>query len=190
MSDTDAEQQEIGEGDVAQVPALVGSRGVEVVDPVTGEIVPAGESGLAFADVLDNAAIAEYVADMGRTNDESPENVQIEIAKRILEAPDAASVWAATQVLTARELLNTPIVVEKVRWVTSAHKAGPPKFAVIEGRRKFGDEAFTMTCGAMNVVLTLYKLQKFGALPADVVIKSKPSGSDAGRTVLTIEPAA
>lgn len=189
MSDQGKDEQTIEPGDVAQVPALVGSRGVEVVDPETGEIVPASESGLAFADMLDNAAIAEYITDMREADESSAENVQIEIAKRILEATDAASVWAATQVLTAADLLNQPITVERVRWVTSAHKAGPPKFAVIEGKRTYGDAPFTMTCGAMNVVLTLYKLQKFDALPASVVIKSKPSGSAEGRTVLTIEPA-
>lgn len=165
------------------------ARGAETVDAATGEIVPAGDSGLAFADLLSEAGMSEYVADMKATDDESPEAIQVEIARRILSADSVDAVWGATRVLTARDVLNQPIVVERVRWITSAHKAGAPKFAIIEGKRLHGDEPITVSCGAMNVVLTLYKLQKFGALPATVMISAKPSGSAEGRSVLTIAPA-
>lgn len=161
---------------------------VEDVDAVTGEVVPAGESGLMFADVLGDSAIAAYLGDMRASEDDSPEAIQAEIARRILSADSVDAIWAATKVLSAKEVLNTPLMVESVRWVTSAHAGGAPKFAIIDGRNTYSNEPVTVSCGALNVVLTLYKLQKFNGLPAKVVIRSKPSSSDPGRSVYTIEP--
>lgn len=165
-----------------------GGTPAEVVDHTTGEIVPASESGLVFADVIDDAAISAYLADMNTETDETPEQVQAEIARRILSATSMDDVWGATQTLGARDLLNAPLLVEAVRWVRSAHDTGAPKFAVVDAKRVYGDERVTFTCGALNVVLTLYKAQKFGALPMPVVMKEKASSSAAGRSVITIEP--
>lgn len=163
-------------------------RPAQVVDEKTGEIVPAGESGLVFAEVIDDAGVAAYLDDMNRNDDETPEQVQAEIARRILAADSMDSVWGATKTLSARDLLNQPIRVDAVRWVKSAHEAGAPKFAVVDATKVYGDEAVVFTCGALNVVLTLYKAQKFGALPMPVVMKEKASSGAAGRSVITIEP--
>lgn len=189
MSDSEHDEQVVEPGDVGAVPPLAGSRGVEVVDPETGEVVPASETGLVFSDTIGDAAISQYLQDMREVDDESPEAVQTEIARRILTATTPEAVFGATKVLGAKEMLNQPFVVERVRWITSAHEGGPPKFAIIDGHRVHGDEPITLSCGAMNVVLTLYKLQSMNALPCAVVISSKPSGSDPGRSVLTIQPA-
>lgn len=163
---------------------------VETIDHETGEIVPAGESGIVFADVIGDAAIQAYIADMSSTEDESPEAIQREIASRILAATDETELWAATTVLSAKDVLHHTLEVKSVRWVTSAHAGGAPKFAIIDAQDETLSKPVTVSCGALNVVLTLYKLQKFGSLPARVAIKSKPSASDAGRVILTIEPVA
>jgi len=163
-------------------------RGAEVVDPATGEVMPAGESGLVFAEVIDDAGIAQYLDDMRGADDETPEQVQAEIARRILSATSMDDVWGATKTLSARDLLNTPLVVESVRWVKSAYNNGAPKFAVVDAKNVYGDAPVVFTCGALNVVLTLYKAQKFDALPMPVVMREKPSSSTAGRSVITIEP--
>lgn len=168
--------------------ANAGGVPAEVVDAETGEIVPAGETGLVFADVIDDAAVAAYLGDMSRGDDDTPEQVQAEIARRILGASSMDAVWGATKTLGARDLLNQPLRIDAVRWVRSAHDTGAPKFAVVDATKVFGDEAVVFTCGALNVVLTLYKAQKFDALPMPVVMKEKPSGSQAGRSVITIEP--
>lgn len=173
--------------DGANVPA---ARPAETIDHASGEIVPASESGIAFAEVIGDAAITEYLQDMSGTEDETPEAIQLQIARRILAANDVESVWQATKVLSARDILNTPIIIERVRWITSAHKGGAPKYAIIEGLNGFDQKPVTISCGAMNVVLTVYKLQKFSALPCKVMITSKPSGSDPGRSVLEIQPVA
>lgn len=180
---------DIAEEDKPAAP-LAGSRGAEGVDIVTGEVVPASESGLVFAEVLGDNAIDAYLSDMQATEDDSPEAIQLEIARRILSADSIDDVWAATKVLTAKEVLNTPLDVERVRWITSAHKGGAPKFAIIEGKNVYTNAPVTVSCGALNVVLTLYKLQKYDGLPARVMLKSKPSSSDPGRSVYTIEPVA
>lgn len=190
MSDTEQAGGNVVEGEGGNGDGPTPARAVDDVDPVTGEIVPASSSGVMFADVIGDAAITAYLADMRADDGESPEAIQAEIARRILSAPDIASVWQATKVLTAKDVLNAPIVVERVRWVTSAHEGGAPKFAIIEGKRVYGDEPVTISCGALNVVLTLYKLQKFDGLPARVMIAQKPSASGEGRTVFTIEPVA
>lgn len=180
-----------GDGDGDGTPAAgAAGREVETIDHETGEIVPASSSGLIFANVIGDAAIAAYVSDMRATDDESPEAIQAEIARRILSADTLEDVWAATKVLSAKEILNTPILVNNVRWVTSAHEGGAPKFAIIDGENTYTSKPITVSCGALNVVLTLYKMQKFGALPAKVMLTSKPSTSDPGRVVLMIEPVA
>jgi hypothetical protein len=161
---------------------------VEVVDPATGEVTPAAQSGLAFADVIDDRAVEAYLADMNTSTDEAPESVQLEIARRILQADSPDAVFAATQTKSARDLLNQPLEVTNVRWVKSAHEGGAPKFAVVDATMVFGDAPVTFTCGALNVVLTLYKLQKLNALPAKVTMSEKASGSVAGRSVITIAP--
>lgn len=176
--------------DAKPTEPLAGSRGVETIDYETGEVVPAGESGLMFAEVIGDAGIEAYLSDMSATEDDSPEAIQLEIARRILSADSVDAVWAATKVLTAKEVLNTPIIVERVRWITSAHKGGAPKFAIFEGTNVYTQAPITVSCGALNVVLTLYKLQKHGGLPAKVMLSSKPSSSDAGRSVITIAPVA
>lgn len=165
-------------------------RAVETIDETTGEIVSASESGIAFAEVIGDEAITAYLADMNATEDDSPESIQLEIARRILAADDVNALWAATTVLSARDVLNAPLLVTSVRWVTSAHDGGAPKFAIFDAERVYGGEKVTVSCGALNVVLTLYKLQKFNSLPAKVMIASKPSSSDPGRVIYTIAPVA
>jgi hypothetical protein len=188
MSDSTETTDPPGAGDVVPAAPLAGSRAVEVIDHETGELVPAGESGIVFADVLDDSAVAEYMTDMDATSDESPEAIQLEIARRILAAPDEKSLWAATTVKSAKDVVNQPIEVQHVRWVKSAYAGGAPKFAIIDGTMVYGGDPVTVSCGGLNVVLTLYKLQKFGSLPAKIVIGSKPSGGDAGRVILTVTP--
>lgn len=190
MTDTEQTGGNVVEGEGGNGDGAAPARAVDDIDIVTGEIVPASSSGVMFADVISDAAIDAYVADMKADAGESPEAIQAEIARRILSAPDIDAVWRATKVLTAKDVLNAPILVERVRWVTSAHEGGAPKFAIIEGKRVYGDEPVTISCGALNVVLTLYKLQKFNGLPAKVMIAQKPSASGEGRSVFTIEPVA
>jgi hypothetical protein len=188
VSGSSKDTQTVGAGDVAKVAPLAGSKGVEVIDHETGEIVPASESGIVFADAIDDAAVEAYLTDMDSVTDDSPEAIQLEIARRILAAEDESVLWAATTVKNAKDVLNQPIEVKSVRWVKSAHSGGAPRFAIIDGVMVYGGAPVTVSCGGLNVVLTLYKLQKFGSLPAKVTIESKPSSSGEGRTIYTLTP--
>lgn len=190
MSDEGTAGGTAGDGDGDNGDPALPPRAVEDIDVATGEIVPASSSGVIFANAIGDKAIAAFVTDMNEADEESPAAIQSEIARRILSAESIEDVWAATKVLSAKEILNTPILVKAVRWVTSAHEEGAPKFAIIDGENTYSGKPVTVSCGALNVVLTLYKLQKFNALPAKVIIASKASSSDPGRSVLTIEPVA
>lgn len=172
------------------VPLVRGEAPAEIIDHDTGEVVPANQSGIVFADALDDAAVASYMNDMDATTDDSPEAIQLEIARRILSADSEAALWAATTVLSAKDVQFQPLLVTGVRWIKSAHEGGAPKFAIIDAKKIAGDVPVTVSCGGLNVVLTLYKLQKFNSLPAKVVIESKPSGNDPGRVIYTMKPVA
>lgn len=158
-----------------------------VVNRVTGEIVPTEGMELARVSDLTPEAVRAYLEDMDAQPDDGAETVQVDIARRILEATSVDDLWKATEVITADAVLNQPLEVESVRWATSRHAAGLPKFAVIEGSKVYGGERFVMTCGATNVVLTLYKLEQFKALPAKVLLEKKPTGTE-GRSIITIKP--
>lgn len=159
-----------------------------VVDKTTGEIIPLSGVSLGRIDELSPTALQTWYDEMQSLPDEGNAQVQVDIARRILEADDIDSVWKATEVLTVDSVLNQPVEITAVRWAKSRHAEALPMFAVIEGNYTLTAGSFVLTCGAVNVVLTLYKLAKLGGLPAKVVFERKSTGT-AGRAVITVKPA-
>lgn len=121
---------------------------------------------------------------------ENADEITLQIALRIVNAATAQDVLAPQEVLHGDEYVGKPFVVRDVSWRRS-RVAG-----AAAGRYAFMDivdangEPQVMTCGSVQVVLQLGKLQAMDALPCKVVICTTDAPTAAGGFPLWLETAA
>jgi len=104
---------------------------------------------------------------------------QIGIVARILAAEDATGVLDMGEPIKAEEIEQVELTVYGVRWMRSTFEEGPNVYAVIDCSRGDTGEAVKVTCGSVNVMTQLLKLQTMQAFPQKVkIVKSvKPTSS-------------
>jgi hypothetical protein len=104
---------------------------------------------------------------------------QAGIVARILGAEGADKVLDMGEPTKAEELEQVPLLVNGVSWQRSTFEEGPGVYAVIDAVREDQNEPLKVTCGSVNVMTQLLKLQTMGAFPQKVKIvkSSKPTAS-------------
>lgn len=104
---------------------------------------------------------------------------QAGIVARILGAEGADKVLDMGEPTKAEELEQVPLLVNGVSWQRSTFEEGPGVYAVIDAVREDRNEPLKVTCGSVNVMTQLLKLQTMGAFPQKVKIvkSSKPTAS-------------
>lgn len=135
----------------------------------------------------------ELVAEIIRGKAQAPEliadpaEVAAEIVDRLL-AEKGADVLTAGKALHARDVLNVPIMLQRVRWARSRYdEGGPGVFALLEGVRGDTGEQIVVTCGGVFVMVAALVLVRDEALPLPVQITETEAAS--GRRPLRLEPA-
>lgn len=104
---------------------------------------------------------------------------QVAIVARILQAEGADGVLDMGDPLKAEEMEGVAINVYGVRWFRSSFEEGPGVYAVMDAQRVDDEERVKVTCGGVNVMTQLLKLQASGLLPqrVKVVKASRPTRS-------------
>ena len=119
---------------------------------------------------------------------DDPTEVQRQIVARILAAESADDVLSSQSTTAATDLVGVPLQVANVRWMQSRVKdAAIPVFALIDAVRGDDGSKVLVTCGAIQVMAQLVKLQKLGAFPIDLKIVQKDTPTAAGYYPLWLE---
>lgn len=157
--------QEIGSGDVANLASTLGKKG-------SGSTKIAESDRSTFERFL--AAAEEQTAE---TN---PDEVALDIIRRVLDANTVDDVLGGAGAIHARDYLGRPFALRAVKFNRSNYDgAGPQFYAVLEGADENGEKV-VITCGARNVLAQAWKLDDMGALPVQVQLEEAPNPTEAG----------
>lgn len=129
----------------------------------------------------DQATFERFLAaaedDLAETN---PDEVTLDIIKRILRSADVDEVLEGASATHAEDMLGVPFALTDVRFNRSSFDgAGPAFYALLTGADAQGEKV-TITCGARNVIAQAWKLKDMGALPVLVEIQQSERPTAAG----------
>lgn len=119
----------------------------------------------------------------------SAQQSQAGIVARILGAEGAAGVLDMGEPIKAEELEQVSLEVRGVRWFSSTFEEGPGVYAVIDATRLDNDERIKVTCGGVNVMTQLLKLQTMSAFPQKVKIVKASRPTKSGFYPYWLQPA-
>jgi hypothetical protein len=119
----------------------------------------------------------------------SAQQSQSGIVARILGAAGADAVLDMGEPVKAEELEQIPLLVKGVRWMRSTFDEGPGVYAVADAVRIDNEEQVKVTCGGVNVMTQLLKLQTMGVLPQKVKIVKASRPTKSGYYPYWLQPA-
>lgn len=141
-------------------------------EPITPEVVPAGQSALA---IPDEKRLQEYMRAMhAEVSDQDPDTVADDIVARILASETLEEVFAPQAVEHARDLVGQPMTIQRAKVNQSDYEGGPGVYAIVEAVLHDDGRTTTFSCGGRNVLAQLYKAAQMGAIPIDVVLEEAP----------------
>lgn len=138
----------------------------------------------------DHASVVAKLRSLAENADKlDPNEVSIQIAMKLASAETVADLldMADSGATGGRDIVGRPfIVTDRVRWQASSIKSDGPTFehfAIVPVRLLDTDTEDVITCGGMNVVIALLKLEDFGAIPGEdwifqFISKDTASGFD------------
>lgn len=142
---------------------------------------------MSDTETTDLATVQEWLELMPDAVDTSPASadaIALDIAKRILTAPDADSVLDQQELLEAKDRLGVPLTIRDVRWNGSSFAGGPGVYAVMDAVNHRTGEVELIACGGRNVMAQLYRLVQLRALPRDLMIVEAKKPTANGYTPL------
>lgn len=119
----------------------------------------------------------------------SAQQSQSGIVARILGAEGAEGVLDMGEPIKAEELEQVPLQINGVRWMRSTFDEGPGVYAVADALREDTGEQVKVTCGGVNVMTQLLKLQTMGAFPQRVKIAKSQRPTKSGYYPYWLQPA-
>jgi hypothetical protein len=119
----------------------------------------------------------------------SAQQSQAGIVARILAADDAGSVLDMGEPTKAEDLEQVPLTVRGVRWMRSTFDEGPGVYAVVDASRDDNEEQVKVTCGSVNVMTQLLRLQTMDAFPQKVKIVKSSRPTKSGYYPYWLQPA-
>lgn len=152
--------------------------------PGTAEVVAATPKE------VDSAAFTRFLAAADtEVQERDPDQVAMEIIRKILDAQTVADVLGGAGAIHARDFLGRPFTLTDVRFNESSFEsAGPSFYALLEGADGDGAKV-TITCGARNVIAQAWKLRDMGALPIGVTLVESQRETAAGYRPMWLEAA-
>jgi hypothetical protein len=114
---------------------------------------------------------------------------QAGIVARILAGTDPEGVLDMGEPVKAEDLEQVPLIVTGVRWMRSTFEEGPSVYAVLDAERIDNEEAVKVTCGSVNVMTQLLRLQTMGAFPQKVKIVKSARPTKSGYYPYWLQPA-
>jgi hypothetical protein len=117
------------------------------------------------------------------------EQSQAGIVARILAADSPEAALDMGEPVKAEELEQVVLNVSGVRWMRSTFEEGPGVYAVIDAVREDTEEAIKATCGSVNVMTQLLKLQTMAAFPQRVKIVKSQKPTQSGYYPFWLQPA-
>lgn len=168
-------------------------------DAPSGELLPpddpraAEELDAMLAQIVGKEPSAQEILQAivggGEMPEQEAQEAQAGIVGRILGAADPEAVLDMGDPIKAAELEAVPLKVSGVRWMRSTFEEGPGVYAVIDAVRIDNDEALKVTCGGVNVMTQLLRLQTMGALPQIVKIVKATRPTKSGYYPYWLQPA-
>lgn len=139
---------------------------------------------------VDSNAFTRFLAAAdSEVAERNPDEVAMEIIRRILDSETVDDVLGGAGAIHARDFLSKPFALTGVKFNESSFdSAGPAFYAILEGADPNGEKV-AITCGARNVIAQAWKLRDMGALPIQVVIVESPRETAAGFKPMWLEKA-
>lgn len=140
---------------------------------------------------VDSKAFTRFLAAAdSEVSERNPDEVAMEIIRRILDSETVDDVLGGAGAVHARDYLGRAFVLTGVKFNESSFEtAGPSFYAILEGADE-DSEKVAITCGARNVIAQAWKLRDMGALPLRVMIIESPRPTKEGYRPMWLEKAA
>lgn len=106
-----------------------------------------------------------------------PEKAQLDIVRRILASDSIEDVLKQQEAIHAKDVLDECINITGIRYMESDIKDSGPAFYMLVDCVTPNGEPFAVTCGAVNVMAQLHRLNDLDAFPllATIVEVGKPT---------------
>lgn len=146
------------------------------------EVVPTGPAEVESAAFLRFLAAADT-----EVTERDPDQVAMDIIRRILDATSVDDVLGGAGATHARDFLGRDFALTGVKFNQSSFdSAGPAFYALLEGADGNGEKV-AITCGARNVIAQAWKLRDMDALPVVVQLVESPRETAAGFRPMWLE---
>jgi hypothetical protein len=143
---------------------------------MSNAVVPASE-----------ARIAEFLAAASNQEPVDPAVAAMDIVRRILAADSIEDVLKGTPAIHAADVVNTPLIITGFTFNESdLTESGPGFYMLIDCADSQG-EPYKVTCGAVNVMAQLWRLQQLEALPLVAKIVESEKKTKAGYRPMWLE---
>jgi hypothetical protein len=125
-----------------------------------------------------------FFADIDLNEGEDPIEVQARIMAQILDAPTLDDAFNSGDTLSAEDLIDVPLEIDRVSWQRSSYKAGLQYFAVAFGQRLDEGLPVIFTTGAGNIVALLRRCQLHDEFPVQFkMVRAEQESEDGNRPI-------
>lgn len=146
---------------------------------VVGDVEP-------YTDVT-GAELERYVSTINELVVDDPDAIALKIAQRRLAATSVDQLLAPQEVKSAREYVYRPLHITEVHFNKSRFDGGVQVYAIFDALDESTGEVGTFACGAADVLVQLFKLVEWGALPLTVQVVPAKNPSSNGHFPLHLE---
>lgn len=109
--------------------------------------------------------LVEFLAAAENQAPRDPKQAALDIVERILASESVEEVLGETQAIHARDVLGNVLTIVGFTFNQSTLGGDGPAFYMLIDCADPNGETFKVTCGAVNVMAQLYRLNELGALP-------------------------
>jgi hypothetical protein len=146
-------------------------------DPEPSQEIAVAEKAMSEIEAKNYAIVqnfVEWLAERADTTDEDQYAVMASIVGEIMASPDVASALAERSSLSAKDLINRPLILHgfEIR-EGSFEESDLPFYASLTMSTPGQDATRNVTCGGMKVMARLRKLDEFGEWPQLVMFTAK-----------------
>lgn len=131
--------------------------------------------------------LERYVSTINALVVDDPDAIALKIAQRRLASKSVDELLAPQEVKSARDNAYRPLEIREVHFNRSRFEGGVQVYAIFDAVDKTTGEFGTYACGAADVLVQLFKLVEWGALPLTVQLVPAKNPSQNGHFPLHLE---
>lgn len=110
---------------------------------------------------------------------QDPDAINRAITEHILGATTIDEILAPVGTTSAEDVAGMKLSIRGVRFNRSSFEDGPGVYCLIDATATDSGEAYTIACGARNVMAKLYRAHQLGVeIPPVMIVKSKTATSN------------